>query len=74
MAKNKTQKDETIVDVVEVYSNAERYIDENQKSLSIIIIAIVCIVGGFFAYKKLRVRLFSTGLKGRSPDHLNHHS
>jgi len=55
MAKNKTQKDETIVDVVEVYSNAERYIDENQKSLSIIIIAIVCIVGGFFAYKKLYV-------------------
>ena len=38
-----------------MYSNAERYIDENQKSLSIIIIAIVCIVGGFFAYKKLYV-------------------
>ncbi|PCH96182.1 MAG: hypothetical protein COB85_03790 [Bacteroidetes bacterium] len=48
-------KDETIVDVVEVYSKTERYIEENQKSLSIIIIAIVCIVGGFFAYKKLYV-------------------
>ena len=55
MAKNKSDKDETIVDVVEVYSKTERYIEENQKSLSIIIIAIVCIVGGFFAYKKLYV-------------------
>ena len=55
MAKNKSEKDETIVDVVEVYSKTERYIEENQKSLSIIIIAIVCIVGGFFAYKKLYV-------------------
>ena len=49
------KKDETIVDVVEVYSKTEKYIEENQKSLSVIIGAIVLIVGGFFAYKKLYV-------------------
>ena len=49
------KKDETIVDVVEAYSKTETYIDENQKSITIIIVAIVLIVGGFFAYKKMYV-------------------
>lgn len=34
-------------------SRTEQYIEENQKSLSIIVIAIVVIVGGYLGYKKL---------------------
>jgi tetratricopeptide (TPR) repeat protein len=49
------KKEETLVDVVEAYSKTEKYIDENQKSLTVIIGAIVLIVGGFFAYKKMYV-------------------
>ena len=50
-----TIKEKPIVDVVEVYSKTDRYIEENQKSISIIVAAIVLIVGGYFAYKKLYV-------------------
>ena len=46
------EKDDKIVDVVEVYSKTEKYIDENQKSLTIIITAIVVIIGVYFGYEK----------------------
>jgi len=46
------EKDNTIVDVVEVYSKTEKYIDENQQSLTIIIAAIVAIIGIYFGYEK----------------------
>ena len=46
------KKDETIVDVVEVVSKTERYIDENQKSLTIIISAIVLLIGAYFLYTR----------------------
>ena len=46
------KKDDTIIDVVEVYSKTERYIDENQKSLSVIIGVIVLIIALYFAYTK----------------------
>jgi len=49
------KKDDTIIDVVEVYSKTERYIDENQKSLSVIVGVIVGIIGLYFAYTKLYV-------------------
>ena len=49
------KQDDTIVDVAEVYSKTETYIEENQKSLTIIIGVIVVIIGGYFAYKKLYV-------------------
>ena len=49
------KKEETIIDVVEVYSKTERYIEENQKSLSIIVGVIVLIISGYFAYMKLYV-------------------
>ena len=51
----KTEKDENILlgNVEETYSRAEKYIEENKKSLSIIIGAIVVIIGGYFAFKKL---------------------
>jgi tetratricopeptide (TPR) repeat protein len=45
-------KDETIVDVVEVVSKTEKYIDENQKSLTIIIAAVVLLIAMYFMYTK----------------------
>ncbi len=54
MAEN-IDKDENVLlsNVEETYSKAERYIEENKKSLSIIIGAVIVIVGGYFAFKKL---------------------
>ncbi|MFI5164872.1 MAG: tol-pal system YbgF family protein [Bacteroidia bacterium] len=49
------QKDEPVVDVQETISKAERYIEENKKSLSIIGGAIVVLVGGYFAWTKLYI-------------------
>ena len=46
-------KDEPIVDVQETISKAERYIEENKKSLSIIGGAVILLVGGYFAWTKL---------------------
>lgn len=47
------EKDQPIVDVQETIGKAERYIEENKKSLSIIIGAVVVLVGGYFAWTKL---------------------
>ena len=48
-------KDEPIVDVQETISKAEHYIEENKKSLSIIVGAVVVLVGGYFAWTKLYI-------------------
>ncbi len=47
------EKEDVLVDVQEVYGKAEHYIEENQKTLSIVIGAIVLLVGGYFAWTKL---------------------
>lgn len=47
------EKEEPLVDVQETIGKAERYIEENKKSLSIIIGAVVVLVGGYFAWTKL---------------------
>lgn len=47
------EKESPAVDVQETISKAERYIEENKKSLSIIGGAIVVLVGGYFAWTKL---------------------
>lgn len=44
-------KDEPILDVQETYSKLEKYIIENQRSLTIIIGTIVALVGGYVGYK-----------------------
>ena len=49
------KKEETIVDIGGAYSKTERYIEENQKSLSVIVGAIVLIIALYFAYTKLYV-------------------
>ncbi len=44
-------KDEPIVDVEQAFSKTELYIEQNKKSLMIIAVVIVGLVGGYFAYK-----------------------
>lgn len=47
------QKEEVIVDVEEVYSKTEQYVEENKNTLTIIVGAIVLIIGGYFSYMNL---------------------
>ncbi len=51
MAKKKNQKEEIIVDVQELYSKTEHFIEDNKKTLTITLIAITVVIGGYFAYK-----------------------
>jgi tetratricopeptide (TPR) repeat protein len=48
---SKEIKDEPIVDVEQAFSKTELFIENNKKSLGIIIGAIAVLVGGYFAYK-----------------------
>ena len=47
--------EDPIVDVQETISKAEHYIEENKKSLSIIVGAVILLVGGYFAWTKLYI-------------------
>lgn len=53
MAKKKSE--EMLVDVQQAYTRTEHYIDENKKSLTIILGAIVVLITGYFAWTKLYV-------------------
>ncbi|UCH14344.1 MAG: tetratricopeptide repeat protein [Bacteroidales bacterium] len=53
MAKKKKPSDHGLENVENVLSKTERYIEENQKSLTIIVIVIAVIIGGYLGYKKL---------------------
>lgn len=44
-------KDEPIVDVEQAFGKTEMYIEQNKKALGVIFVAIVVMVGGYFAYK-----------------------
>lgn len=50
------QKEEMLVDVEQAYSKAEKYIDENKKSLLIILGGIFLVIGGYFAWDRLYVQ------------------
>lgn len=54
MAK-KNQTEETIVDVQEVYTKTEVFVDRNRKALTIGLVVVAIAVIGFFAYTKLLV-------------------
>ena len=47
--------EEKLEKVEETLSKTEKYIEENRKSLSIIVIAIVAIIGGYFGYQRFIV-------------------
>ena len=47
MSKQAEKKAETIVDVQQVYSRTEKFLDQNRKALTIGLGAIVVLFGGF---------------------------
>tara|TARA_R110002072_G_scaffold150586_7_gene299077 strand:- start:1292 stop:1981 length:690 start_codon:yes stop_codon:yes gene_type:complete len=49
MAKKKIQEEEVLVDVQQSISKIEKYLEENRKSLSVIVVGILAIVVGYFA-------------------------
>lgn len=53
MAKNQEENEELIVDVEEVVSKTEQYVEDNKNSLTIIVGAIVGIVAIYFGYTNL---------------------
>jgi tetratricopeptide (TPR) repeat protein len=53
MAKKKKTTDHGLENVENVLSKTEKYIEENQKSLTIIVIVIAAIIAGYLGYKKL---------------------
>lgn len=55
MSKKDTQNEELIVDVEEVYSRTETFVEENKNTLSGIVAAIVIVIGGYFAYQNFYV-------------------
>ena len=56
MSKKNKEKPEEVVEVVEnTLSRTEQYIEDNQKSLTIIVLAIVVIVGGYLGFKRFIV-------------------
>ncbi|GAB4279898.1 MAG: hypothetical protein Kow0068_03990 [Marinilabiliales bacterium] len=53
MAKSKKDNHDSVENIQETLSKTEQFIEKNQKTLTIIIIAIMVIVGGYIGYKKL---------------------
>lgn len=53
MAKSKNEHHTGIEEVESVLSKTEQYIEENQKSLTIILVVIFVLFGGYYGYKKL---------------------
>ncbi len=49
------KKEELIVDVQEVYSKTEHFIENNKKMLSIILGGIIVVIGLYFAYTKMYI-------------------
>lgn len=56
MAKTKPETTDTNVEAIEnALTRTEQYIENNQKSLTIIVLAIIVIVGSFIGYKRLYI-------------------
>jgi len=49
------EKEDVLVDVKEVYSKTEHYLEQNKRSLGIILGAIVLLIAGYFVWQKLYV-------------------
>ena len=50
MAKKKEENEELIVDVQEVYSRTEQFVEDNKNVLVTIVAALAVVIGGYFAY------------------------
>lgn len=55
MSNKTTHEEEVIVDVQEVYSKTENFIEANKKVVTIIPLAIIVAVGLYFGYKKMYI-------------------
>lgn len=53
--KNQDENSEVIVDVQEVYSRTEHFIENNKKTLSIVMGGIIVAIGLYFAYTKMYI-------------------
>ena len=50
MAKKTNQEEELFVDVEEVYGKTETFIDENKNTIVSVVVGIIVVIGGYFAY------------------------
>jgi len=53
MSKNIEENEDLIVDVQEVYSKTEDFIEKNKTVVIAVVLGLILVVGGFFGYKKL---------------------
>lgn len=53
MSKNIEENEDLIVDVQEVYSKTEDFIENNKTVIIAVVLGVILVVGGFFGYKKL---------------------
>lgn len=66
MTKNKKETNDTNVEAIEnALTRTEQYIENNQKSLTIIVLAIIVIVGLFVGYKRLYIAPMEKEAKGQ---------
>jgi len=56
MAKKKAENEELIVDVQEVYSKTETFVEENKNVLVAVAAAIIVVIGGYFAYNSFYLK------------------
>ena len=63
--KNKKAEQDGFENVESALSKTEQYIEDNQKSLTIIVALIVVIVGGYLAYQKLYVKPIEKEAQGQ---------
>ena len=49
------KNDDSLIDVENVFSKTELFFEENKKNITIILAALLIIVGGYFAYKYLYI-------------------
>lgn len=60
-----SEKEQPIVNVQEAISKTERYIEENKKSLSIIIGAIFAVIAGYYAWTQLYISPLEVEARGQ---------
>lgn len=53
MSKKKDSSEEVIVDIEEVYSKSEQFVDKYKKQITYLVGGLIAIVGGYFGYMKL---------------------
>lgn len=65
MATQEKNKEDILAEAQEKISTIEHYINENKKSISLIAVAIVILVGGYWAYKNLYITPLDEEAQGK---------